>query len=497
MKDIHLPINVNCTDPKRVLNPYTNQLLTVPCGKCRACHLHKNTRLAFQCDLESYSNKYTVFITLTYANRFIPRAQFKPSNTVPFGHDVFDKQTGEYYGEADYNEAGVDLLKDKFHLFGDIPFLRKSDLQLFFKRFRYYAKKYTKDKIRYFGVGEYGPVHFRPHFHILLYFNDSSFLQVCEELVSKAWTYGRIDCQLSKGKCSSYVTSYVTSTCDLPRLFTLPAFKPFCVHSQRLGQGFFTCERERVYEMSPRDFIRKSVTINGVAIEFRLWRSCYAYFYPRCKGFDIKPTSERLYSYSVYRESKELVNYGNSIYDIASDIYAHLVASDPSFEYGVHFDNPRLRKLIEYFRESEFDYGTTSSDSIGHHISRIYTQLLVSKHFLTYVCDTNSNEFPTHEEIIKKVSLIENFYKDLEYLRLTEFFESQKLYYEDDLQGDEEHLLEYRGERFIPYFYDNCPIAGYKHLKQYHAYVQEVWKQSHDRVKHKIANDKNGIFLRI
>ena len=47
----------------------------------------------------------------------------------------------------------IERLQDKFHLFGYLPYLRKFDLQLFFKRFRYYvAKRFPKEKVRYFAI---------------------------------------------------------------------------------------------------------------------------------------------------------------------------------------------------------------------------------------------------------------------------------------------------------------------------------------------------------
>ena len=79
-----------CLNPQRIVNPYTNEAMTVPCGHCKACILAKNSRYAFQCDLESYSSKHTLFITLTYANRFIPCAQFVDSMERPYGHDLVD-----------------------------------------------------------------------------------------------------------------------------------------------------------------------------------------------------------------------------------------------------------------------------------------------------------------------------------------------------------------------------------------------------------------------
>lgn len=158
-----------CLHPKRIVNPYTNESIVVPCGHCQACTLAKNSRYAFQCDLESYSSKHTLFITLTYANRFIPRAMFVDSIERPYGCDLIDKETGEILGPADLTEDERTNLLNKFYLFGDVPYLRKTDLQLFLKRLRYYVTKFSpSEKVRYFAVGEYGPVHFRPHYHLLL-----------------------------------------------------------------------------------------------------------------------------------------------------------------------------------------------------------------------------------------------------------------------------------------------------------------------------------------
>ena len=310
-----------CLNPQRIVNPYTNEAMTVPCGHCKACILAKNSRYAFQCDLESYSSKHMLFITLTYANRFIPRAQFVDSMERPYGHDLVDVETGEYLGEADLSIKEIERLQDKFHLFGYLPYLRKFDLQLFFKRFRYYvAKRFPKEKVRYFAIGEYGPVHFRPHYHILLFLQSDEALQVCSAAVSEAWSYGRVDCQLSKGKCSSYVAGYVNSSVLVPKVLTLPTLCPFCVHSQKLGQGFLQGERKKIYTLTPEQFIKRSIVINGRYKEFDVWRSAYAYFFPKCKGFADKSSRERAYSYGIYDTARRLFPSAETTFSLAKEI---------------------------------------------------------------------------------------------------------------------------------------------------------------------------------
>lgn len=213
-----------CLNPQRIVNPYTHECMTVPCGKCKACILAKNSRYAFQCDLESYCSMYTVFVTLTYAPNYLPVAtpMYLGDNT-DFGllcrYDLVDFETGESLGVFESESSQLELLQQKFNLCGSIPYLRKTDLQLFLKRFRYYVtKRLPKEKVRYYAVCEYGPVHFRPHYHLLLFLNSKEVLQICPEAVSEAWPFGRIDVQVSEGKCSSYVAGYVNSSVFSPTL---------------------------------------------------------------------------------------------------------------------------------------------------------------------------------------------------------------------------------------------------------------------------------------
>lgn len=490
-----LPLNCRCLEPRKVFNPYSKDSLVVPCGHCKACLLNKNSRLAFQCDLESVSNKYCVFITLTYANRFIPRANFIDATDRPFGCDLYDKETGELLGACDMLEEDRQRLLDKFYLFGDVPYLRKSDLQLFFKRFRYYAGKITKEKVRYFAVGEYGPVHFRPHYHILLYFNSEILLQACSEIVLSSWRFGRVDCQLSKGKCSSYVASYVNSSVSVPKVFTLPSTRGFCLHSQKLGQGFLQGEREKVYSLTASEFIQRSVVLNGSYKEFRLWRSCYRYFYPKCKGFSYKSARELSYSYRIYATAKELFPCCETTAELAREI-ASCVRIFGSSVKGLTYDLPlsevsKMNDLLSYFYDSVCGMDI-NSDLFQRWVNRIYIELLTSKHFLYYVCDR-----PTTYEINRKIRLIQEFYKQLEYLRLIEFFENQSQYYESDFVGDEPLLFDQYDNSFVPYFYDNLnySMKSYKELIPYKLFKSDTLRLAQDRIKHKYLNDKNKIFF--
>lgn len=488
-----------CLNPQRIVNPYTNEAMTVPCGHCKACILAKNSRYAFQCDLESYSSKHTLFITLTYANRFIPRAQFVDSMERPYGHDLVDVETGEYLGEADLPIKEIERLQDKFHLFGYLPYLRKFDLQLFFKRFRYYvAKRFPKEKVRYFAIGEYGPVHFRPHYHILLFLQSDEALQVCSAAVSEAWSYGRVDCQISQGKCSSYVAGYVNSSVFVPKVLTLPTLCPFCVHSQKLGQGFLQSERAKVYSLTPEQFIKRSIVINGKYKEFDVWRSSYAYFFPKCKGFAGKSSRERAYSYGIYDTARRLFPSAETTFALAEEIVGYIYYFHNKKDtycldiFGEVSDQSDLYHLAQYFFEPEIVNYSLDSIEMCRYVHRIYTELLLSKHFLYFVCDR-----PTLSEQKRKLKLIEEFYSRLDYMHLKTFFENQQLFYESDLVGDLDLMSDAWENSYYPFFYDNVYFNSsvYKKTPVYRLYDMQINKLFSDRIKHKKLNDLNKIFV--
>ena len=113
----------------------------------------------------------------------------------------------------------------------DIPFLPPSSKERksvgyptqkpkeLIKRLRRHLDQYTNEKISFYAVGEYGPVHFRPHFHILLFFNSQEIVDVLRECHNKSWKFGRSDIQCSNGGCASYVASYVNSLASAPPLY--------------------------------------------------------------------------------------------------------------------------------------------------------------------------------------------------------------------------------------------------------------------------------------
>lgn len=478
----------NCLNPKRICNPYTHETLVVPCGHCKACALNRSMHLTLLCDLEAQTHKYCLFITLTYANRYIPRAQLVDSTVSINAYDLVSND-GEVLSGAYLSDEQKQRLLDKFYLFGSIPYLRKDDVQKFLKRFRYYAKKYTKERLRYFAVGEYGPVHFRPHYHMLLFFSDDALLQVADQIVCQSWPFGRYDCQLSKGQASSYVAGYVNSTCTIPEVFKAPAVKPFVLHSTRLGQRFLDRQLTQIYQTPVNDLIKRSCVINGKSREFDLFKSYYAYYFPKCKGFADKSSRERAYAYSVYGEARKVFPAAESAKELA------VLLAEGIYRFGKNraeydYADDTWNRLCSYF--VTFDsFPDIESRDFELWCQRIYTELLVSRHFMTRVC-----EHPTLSERQRKQRMIEDFYARLDYLHLREFFENQRLFFDSDFFGDEDVDTDICNS-YLPYFYTNVDydMDIYKQTVTYRLFSADVQRLFDSKIKRKFLNDRNKLFF--
>ena len=134
---------------------------------------------------------------------------------------------------------------ERYGLGNLIPFLNYVDVQNYIKRLHKHLKTAlgSYETLHYYAVGEYGPVHFRPHYHILLFTDSKEISEVLRQCHDKSWKLGRSDFQIARGGASSYVASYVNSLSSAPLLYrACRAFKP----RQRASLGFF--EKGEVFE---------------------------------------------------------------------------------------------------------------------------------------------------------------------------------------------------------------------------------------------------------
>lgn len=116
--------------PKSPYFPYGKRY--VPCGHCEDCLRRKRNGWFLRIKHEANSHLLNLFVTLTYDDDNLPFSDW-PSST------------------------GVSAV---------VPCVSRDHITNFFKRLR---KAIAPDKVRYYGISEYGPQTFRPHYHFILF----------------------------------------------------------------------------------------------------------------------------------------------------------------------------------------------------------------------------------------------------------------------------------------------------------------------------------------
>lgn len=217
--DCDTPRSVEYKEPKiRVLasgHVITEDRVFVPCGSCMNCKKNRINQWVFRLQQEMKVSTDAKFITLTYADPYLP------------------------WTEPDEN--------------GEIfPTLKKEDLQKFFKRLRkQHDKRFGKQDlklvkngiplenkpIKYYAVGEYGTDEegHRPHYHAIL-FNCRNL-----EVIEDAWGMGIVDSRKVTTARMRYVAGYIHTSKKKPYPDS-NQLEQYSVMSQGLGKNYLTKE---------------------------------------------------------------------------------------------------------------------------------------------------------------------------------------------------------------------------------------------------------------
>lgn len=129
----------------------------------------------------------------------------------------------------------VTLTYDTPHL--PVPIgVNKSDLQKFFKRLRHDVS------FRYFLVSEYGGIHGRPHYHLLLFFDKELGIIQLSRLLEKSWPLGKHCIGLVDISSISYCAKY----CLKPKKDPTGLYfaKTFALMSRRPAIGYRFLEED-------------------------------------------------------------------------------------------------------------------------------------------------------------------------------------------------------------------------------------------------------------
>jgi hypothetical protein len=344
-------LNSECLKPVRVLNKYTNEVLYVPCGHCYSCIKNKANRdTSLAINMASHF-RYCYFVFLSYTDEFLPYMEMYKSSPIDdirniysfrsvnrnmriarkYGADrVIDDEEfivthsmtpDEYqdiiiksHGRYDFARRGV-VYPDFSQCDNRIPYCNMSDCQLFLKRLRFHISKKYNEKICYYAVSEYGPRTYRPHWHLLLFFNSPQLTETISQYVSSSWSYGDTNCSLSRGGSASYVASYVNSSVCLPSLYVQhKEIRPRSAHSKGFSVNNVFPQQAQIYDVEKiRDILLNGqcISSNGKAVTIFPSRAYKHTVFPRFPDFIRKRAhcSADLFSAAFFAPDR-LVRFG-------------------------------------------------------------------------------------------------------------------------------------------------------------------------------------------
>ena len=410
----------HCQHRSFITNKYTGARIAVDCGQCDYCIHKKAKKASMRVKTAGSAFKYSYFVTLTYDNEHVPlfkcevlddvyddvlnesgdihygyekhslipvseyscadSSQLRHifftqvQGTVPFNRTLskYEEVTDNWFLSVDairsfigktktdspYGENGS--LSDRY---GDnlIPFLNYVDVQNYIKRLRkhLFQKLGSYETLHFYAVGEYGPVHFRPHYHLLLFTNSQEVAEVLRHCHDKSWKFGRSDFQRSAGGASSYVASYVNSLCSAPLLYrSCRAFRP----RSRASVGFFEKGCDFVEDEDPYAQIEKKIdsVINGRVYNFN--------------GVSVRSTPPLSYIRSLLPRFSSACNDDSS--SIARILFSVHRTPQRIAKFGfVNYKQDSVLSLVRaYYQYLKVNSILTDDDKIILHASRCLTR---------------------------------------------------------------------------------------------------------------------------
>ena len=261
-----------CISKKRVYNKWSKTWLWVDCGHCSACQQAKANKRLRRIKNASQFGYVPLFVTLTYANCFIPYIDIvdikSNAEYLPIRRDSDVRRVrvpGMRYGSR-YNMAYrfkgtpkvlniIDCFERKVFV-DDKQFIPRCNGDpgkvgvIYYKDIQNFEKRLAINLKRRFGIfkpykvfkcAEYGAgaeTHFRPHFHLLIYVPQED-LAAFDCAIREAWPYDFKSANKRKVEiarnASSYVSAYVNRGSDFPEFLENKPFRP--KHSFSKGFG--------------------------------------------------------------------------------------------------------------------------------------------------------------------------------------------------------------------------------------------------------------------
>lgn len=476
----------HCQHRSFITNRYTGARIAVDCGQCDYC-IHKRAQKAsMRVKTAGSAFKYSYFVTLTYDNEHIPLFNCKVlhseyedvigiSGDIHFGDEhhkyipvseyqcddstslrhiffeqvqgtvPFDREIKEYVPVQDNWFLSMDAIRsfigktqaidktdypasEQYGRDNLIPFLNYVDVQNYIKRLRKHLslKLGSYETLHFYAVGEYGPVHFRPHYHLLLFTNSEKVSEALRYCHGKSWNLGRSDFQRSAGGAASYVASYVNSLSTAPLLYrSCRSFRP----KSRASVRFFEKGYDFVEDEDPYAQIEQKIdsvvngriyNFNGISVRSTPPMSYIRTLLPRFSSArNDDSTAIARILLSVHRTPQRIARFGfvdynqDSVLSLVRAYYKYLKVN------SILTDDD---KIILHASRCLTRFCNSSSDvDIESYINKLYRLFLyVSKFFRNWHLPDFGSDIITHSNCIRfiiKTGIEYEKKKDYENLR--------------------------------------------------------------------------------
>lgn len=476
----------HCQHRSFITNRYTGARIAVDCGQCDYCIYKRAQKASMRVKTAGSAFKFSYLVTLTYDNEHIPLFNCKVlyseyedvvgiSGDIHFGDEYhryipvseyqcddnsalrhiffeqvqgtvpFDREIKEYVPVQDNWFLSMDAIRsfigktqavdktdypasEQYGRDNLIPFLNYVDVQNYIKRLRKHLSLIlgSYETLHFYVVGEYGPIHFRPHYHILLFTNSERVAEVLRYCHAKSWKLGRSDFQRSAGGASSYVASYVNSLSAAPLLYrSCRSFKP----RSRASLGFFEKGCDFVEDDDPYAQVEQKIdsvvngrvyNFNGISVRSTPPMSYIRTLLPRFSSArNDDGTAIARILLSVHRTPQRIARFGfvdydrNSVLSLVRTYYKYLKVN------SILTDDD---KIILHASRCLTRFCNSSSDvDIEFYINKLYRLFLyVSKFFRNWHLPDFGSDIGTYSNRIRfiiKTGIEYEKKKDYESLR--------------------------------------------------------------------------------
>lgn len=326
-----------CFNPRRIINPYTDEVMYTECRKCPACRNRYAKNWSERVSNECKFHRYSMFVTLTYSNDNLPRFSM-------VWNDALDNYQMLSNRDCDVDKSLPEEFNGTSHRMvhdtkDGVPYVCRYDVVTFFKRLRSridYSFKINSvnenKQIRYFVCAEYSPRGLRPHYHAIIWFDSAYIASEFGTLLSKSWSHGIVDYSLVNSSAPQYVAKYVACNTGLPEVLQLESTRTFHLQSKNPCIGYSKADKEELFKnviYGTYGHLESDVASKST-VYVQPPRSLEMRYFPKCRGWRTISYFEKLRVYSFAVDFENLNGYlpDSSVlherFDSAVDLHAAL-----------------------------------------------------------------------------------------------------------------------------------------------------------------------------